>query len=240
MPAVGVTMSSFRADVDFAEHVFVPAPLIGLHSAKGDVGGNSSDFAAEASFGVSRATDGDGAMSPATPEQIELLEEAAFQRGVESARESADALARVCGTLEDAARELERVASTSIMTNRDLLLNLAMEIAKRWVAEELKLDPALFAAGLERALAEFESNQGATLVLNPNDRATLLETESERVTGWQGQFQVDIAEDAELELGAFRIEGAGQTLDATAEAIGERLSDALAEALAADLPEVAS
>ena len=233
-------MSSFKADVHFGGQEFKATPFFGAQAAGSDVGQSASAFEAGAGFGFSSTKNGSSeeGESQWTPEQVEALEQAAFARGEESARESNENSSRVCGILEAAARELAQVASTSITTNRGLLLALAMEIAQKWVAEELKLDPTLFAKALNRVIASCEPNDGATLFLHPSDRATLLEMEGERVSLWQDEYQLDIAEDEAIRPGMFRIEGPSQTIDGTDKGISDRLRDALDEAFEADLPEV--
>lgn len=235
-------MSSFRAGLHFGDHDFVPSPIFGVQAAGSSAGENASAFEVGVGFGLSAAKDGskDAAVEEWTAERIEALEQAAFSRGVESARDSNQNALRVCGILEAAARELVHVSSTTIATNRGLLLGLAMEMARKWVGEELKLDPSLFAKALNRVITSCETTDGATLFLNPSDRAALVEMDEERVSIWLDQYRLDIAEDEDIQLGMFRIEGPGQTIDGTADSICDSLRDELSEAFAADLPEVTS
>jgi flagellar biosynthesis/type III secretory pathway protein FliH len=174
------------------------------------------------------------------PERIEALEQAAFARGAESARERNENEARVCELLERAARELAHISSTTIATNRGLLLGLAMEIAQKWVGEELKLDPSLFAQALNRVIADCETDDGARLRLHPSDHAVLLEMEAERVSIWLEVFHLEIVEDDAVSPGMFLLEGPKQSIDGTAGAICDRLRDALSLAFEAALPEATS
>ncbi len=240
MPVAGVMMSSFRADVSFTATAFIPSPIFAVEVA--GLRGSDGALAFEAGSGrESSSPTGEGAdlaVQTWTQEEVDALEQAAFSRGVESAREANQDASRVCGLLEEAARELLHVSSTTIASNRGLLLGLAMEIAQKWVGEELKLDPSLFAQALNRVITASESRTGARLRLHPSDRATLITMEAESVSRWLDAYQLEIVEDDAISPGMFRIEAPEQTIDGSAEAICDRLRDALSESFEAALPEV--
>jgi len=235
-------MSSFRADVQESEVEFKASAIFAAQSAGVHASEGASDFEASGGSGTSASAveDHEAVEESWTPERIEALEQAAFARGVESARENNENESRVCEILELAGQELSHVSSTTIAANRGLLLGLAMEIAQKWVGEELKLDPSLFAQALNRVIAQCQSKDGARLRLHPSDHAILLEMEAESVSNWFEAFRLEIIDDDAMAVGMFRIEGPEQTIDGSADAICDRLRDAMNVAFEAPLPEVTS
>ena len=235
-------MSSFRPSAPFIAPNFEPSPTYAAAAAIAEAGqgeAGSSRFVPNHLF--KRAEESAEETPDAwTPERLEELEQAAFQRGVESARESGSEVDRVLETLNSAASGLEQVASTSISANRDLLLGLAMEISRKWVGEEFKLDPAIFGDALDRAIDSLTESEGAKLVLNPEDHAVLIAFDPERMASWQAEHGLRLDEDESLARASFRLEGQGQLIDGAAEAVLDRLRIALDEAFEANLPEVAS
>lgn len=236
-------MSSFRPDRPYHSCEFRPSLLIGDGGSEFVHGPEDSALVlavdADGQHETTLVQDGSGqnALTEWTPERLEAFEQAAFDRGVASAREASDALARSCAVLEASAAQLKIVVSTSVVTNRELILSLAMEISEKWVAAELTLDPSLFGRALDRAIESCERIDGACLVLHPMDRETLISTQAERVALWSRDHALTIEEDASLESGMFRIEAGCQSVDGRFEAIRARLRDALSEAFEADLPE---
>ena len=236
-------MSSFRPSPDFRSCEFVPARLPGNVPDFLDLPcATSGEHPTEAhpdSEVVGNLEDPPGSgPTEWTAERIEELEQAAFERGVESARKEAEELARVCGVLESAAGQLEIAAVTSVVRNRELILELAAEIAEKWVGAELRIDPGRFHDVLDRAVSTVGGAEAGRLLLNPHDLEVLTSQAEERVSGWSREHALVAEADADLAPGAFRIEVGDRLVDGRPEVIRSRLVEALAEALETDLPEV--
>ncbi len=237
-------MSSFRPSPDLRPRGFVPMRIPGnaadfvdlacpdsFDEESGSGEGNETSVNRDASNGESDAA------SQWSPERIEELERAAFERGVESARGDAEDLVRVCGVLEEAAARLEIAALTTIRENRERLVELASRIAEKWVGAELRIDPDRFHGLLDRAIEASSAGENGRLYLNPADLETLRSNAEDRVAAWATDHALVVEPDAELDPGAFRIELGDRLVDGRPDTIRSRLCQALDEALEADLPE---
>ena len=237
-------MSSFRPSPDLRSREFVPMRIRGNAPDFLDLAGEgplSADPEPGPGGVASIRRDAPGEETPIAsewpPERIEELERAAFERGVESARDEARDLERVCGVLEEAASRLERAALATVRENREGLVDLASRIAAKWVGAELRIDPDRFHRVLERAIEASGDAGNGFLFLNPSDLEALRARAADRVTAWTIEHALVVESDGALEPGAFRIELGDRLVDGRLETIRSRLVQALDEALEADLPE---
>lgn len=183
-----------------------------------------------------------GAAKPAeapacTPAQHAALEAAAFEKGQQAAMRDEARCEQACAVLEQAAHAWARVSLRQLYENREATLVLAAEIARHWLGEELRLDPARCLGPLERALSACADAQAARLALHPDVLAALETSQPERLARWSERLPIELVTDAALAPGAFRIETATQTVDAGLDSLVARLREALASAFAAPGPD---
>jgi len=94
------------------------------------------------------------------------------------------------------------------------LLDLSLEVARQMVQQTLKTNPEVLLNTIREAIASLPHfNQGAHLVLHPDDAAMVRASMGEQLshTGWK------IFEDALIERGGARVETAHSQIDATLE-----------------------
>lgn len=232
-------MSLFRPDSQLAPPVFIPHGLGGLVQSivSKVVAEPIRDFTPVHPSGKAKAGRSAETHAAPSPQEISALEQAAFDRGVETARVESTRLESVCLALEAAARRLEAAAKTSVGANRDLVLLLAAEIAQRWVGAELTTDAAKFGVVLDRAIAACDASTGIRLELHAEDMARLEASDPDRIARWSESETIEIVSAVDLEPGAFRVEAGSETIDGRPEAIVAGLRDALVEAFDADWPE---
>jgi len=203
------------------------------------VGGSkvAGAFRPDASVGDRDAGSRPSHPNACTPEQHAALEYAAFQKGQESAEAEWARCEKACAVFEAAAAALDRASVRRLQENREALLELAAEIARHWLAEELRIDPTRFAGPLDRALALCAGAVQARVCLHPEVIAALETSLPDWLARWSETLEVELAGDANLAPEAFRIETATQSVDAGHATLGGRLREALASALAAPAPE---
>lgn len=220
-------MSSFRPD-----------PMLEALGFRPGAGGAraSGGFRPAAGAGARAALE-EIAQGPAcTAAQHAALEQAAFEKGLQTAQVDFERCEQACGVFEAAASAMARVSVRRLHENRETIIELAAEIARHWLGEELRLDPARYAGPLERALAVCSAASTARIHLHPEVLSALETSLPEWLNRWSEQIEVELAADAELAPGAFRIETETQSVDAGFESLGGRLREALAAAFAAPAP----
>ncbi len=222
-------MSSFRPDPTLAK--------LGFRAAGGATGAKAArDFRPD--IAGERAPEPDRESRPAcTPAQHAALEDAAFEKGRASATVDFARCEQACSVFEQAAAALDRVAARRLHENRETVLELAAEIARHWIGEELRVDPTRYAGPLERALSLCAAASRARIHLHPEVLAALETSLPEWLDRWSERLDVEIAADASLAPGAFRIESGAQAIDAGFAGFAGRLREALAAAFAAPAPE---
>ncbi|MDO8988291.1 MAG: flagellar assembly protein FliH [Sideroxyarcus sp.] len=106
------------------------------------------------------------------------------------------------------------------------LLDLSLDIARQMLHQALKVNPELLLGVVREAIGTLPHvNQGAHLVLNPDDAALVRERMGEQLShsGWK------IFEDARVERGGARIETANSQIDASLETRWKRVVAALGQ-----------
>jgi flagellar assembly protein FliH len=106
------------------------------------------------------------------------------------------------------------------------LLNLSLDIARQVLHQALKVNPELLLGVVREAIGTLPHvNQGAHLILHPDDAALVRERMGEQLThtGWK------IIEDARIERGGARIETANSQIDASLETRWNRVVAALGQ-----------
>jgi flagellar assembly protein FliH len=106
------------------------------------------------------------------------------------------------------------------------LLDLSLDIARRMLHQALKVNPELLLGVVREALSTLPHvNQGAHLVLHPDDAALVRERMGEQLahSGWK------IFEDARIDRGGARLETANSQIDATLETRWKRIVAALGQ-----------
>ena len=221
-------MSSFEPDPMLEQLGFRP----GLGGAK-----RGGEFRPASAAGAGRGGAPKSASGAAcTPAQHAALEAAAFEKGQQAAALDFARCEQACAVLEAAAAAFGRVSLRQLHENREATIELAAEIARHWLGEELRLDPSRYAAPLERALAVCAGAAPARLFLHPEVLAALETSLPEWLARWSDTRPVELAADPDLAPGAFRIETPTQTVDAGFDSLAGRLREALAAAFAAPAP----
>jgi flagellar assembly protein FliH len=106
------------------------------------------------------------------------------------------------------------------------LLDLSLDIARQVLHQALKVNPELLLGVVREAIGTLPHvNQGAHLILHPDDAALVRERMGEQLThsGWK------IFEDARIERGGVRIETANSQIDASLETRWNRVVAALGQ-----------
>jgi flagellar assembly protein FliH len=106
------------------------------------------------------------------------------------------------------------------------LLDLSLDIARQVLHQALKVNPELLLGVVREAIGTLPHvNQGAHLILHPDDAALVRERMGEQLThsGWK------IFEDARVERGGARIETANSQIDASLETRWNRVVAALGQ-----------
>ncbi|MCR9093336.1 MAG: FliH/SctL family protein [bacterium] len=170
-----------------------------------------------------------------TPEEIAVLEQAAFDRGVESARAEQDALAATCRKMDRAIAEWRAAVSSLVTTHRRGVLDLTRALVAQWVQAELVTDPELYAAYLDRALDGVADDDAIRLHLTPTDRARLEAGAPEALARWQ-DAGVTLTTDDELGEASFRIDTATAGIEGDLATLADRLRETLAPAISAPPP----
>jgi flagellar assembly protein FliH len=165
-----------------------------------------------------------GQVALPTAAQIEEIQrqarEEGFQaghaEGVQKAMQENRRLADLIGALE--MQVDEQVAHE--------LLDLSLDIARQILHQALKVNPEQLLGVVREAIATLPHyNQGAHLVLHPDDAALVRERMGEQLShsGWK------IFEDARVERGGARIETANSQIDASLETRWKRVVAALGQ-----------
>lgn len=224
-------MSSFRPDPALLPAVFRPS----ASGARGHDG-----FRPEAGLAGRSLESLASALPSCTAEVHAALEQAAFLKGQQSAEVDWARCEKACRVFEAAAASLSRASVSRLHVNRDAMLELAAEIARHWLGEELRLDPTRFAGPLDRALALCAGAPRARIRLHPEVIGALESSLPDWLARWSETLEVELSGDADLAPGAFRIETETQTVDAGFDTLASRLREALTAALEAPQPEPVS
>lgn len=253
-------MSSFRPDLELDRERpdFVPLSLTGAPpidvseieaaSANQFAAATTRGAAVEVGLPVGAHADeaGDEAeaasSSPSAPSagEIAALEQAAFDRGVETGRGEATQLASACDAFEAAAQAWSAAARTTIASNREAVINLASEIVRHWVGDQLEADSVLLATLVDRAIEELGAESDTEIFLHPEDAARLSRDASDRFAAWEAAGIVGPSGDPTLAPGDFRIESPERLLDGRLDRVLESVREALRLALECADPEASS
>ena len=142
--------------------------------------------------------------------------QAGYAEGMQKALQENRRFAELIGVFEQ--QMDEQVASE--------LLALSLDIARQMLHQALKVNPELLLGVVREAIGTLPHfNQGAHLVLHPDDAALVRERMGEQLThsGWK------IFEDARIERGGARIETANSQIDASLETRWKRVVAAMGQ-----------
>jgi len=149
---------------------------------------------------------------------------AGYVEGLKKAVQENQRLADLIGSLE--LQVDEQVAHE--------LLELSLDIARQMLHEALKVNPELLLGVVREAIATLPHfNQGAHLVLHPDDAALVRERMGEQLnhSGWR------IFEDARIDRGGARLDTANSQIDASLESRWKRIVAALGQDTSWLIPE---
>jgi flagellar assembly protein FliH len=159
-----------------------------------------------------------------TASQIEEIQRQAHDEGFQAGY--ADGLQKA---LPENQRFAELISVLELQMDEQVageLLALSLDIARQMLHQALKVNPELLLGVVREAIGTLPHvNQGAHLVLHPDDAALVRERMGEQLThsGWK------IFEDARIERGGARIETANSQIDASLETRWKRVVSALGQ-----------
>jgi flagellar assembly protein FliH len=155
-----------------------------------------------------------------TAMQLEEIQRQAHEEGYQAGyAEGSQRMAVLLKSMEQALQQADQVIAQD-------LLNLALEVARKMVQHTLKTNPEILLNTLREAISSLPHfNQGAHLVLHPDDAAMVRASMGEQLshTGWK------IFEDALIARGGARVETAHSQIDATLENRWQRIVAAIGQ-----------
>ena len=235
-------MSLFRPDIDFAPAQFVPAGFDGaVNLATEEVQGAFAVSVADSGEWDARVEYETAAMQGNVELALDAaavaeLEQAAFDRGAESARADAERLTSACDALEGAAKKWESVTRAAVQANRELMLSLASQVAGRWVGSELAEAPEALARMLGQALEVLPADEPVRISLCPDDLTRLESEVPEQLAGWRERTSLKMLGKDDLSRGEYRLDSASASLDGRVDAVIAHVREALEGALEAPNP----
>lgn len=131
--------------------------------------------------------------------------QAGYAAGMQQAQAETERLQALMGNLQTALNQFDEQLARS-------LLDLSLEIAKKMVAETLKIRPEIVLTIVNTAIGSLPHfNQNAHLILNPEDAELVRAQLGEHLAhaGWK------IFTDPRIETGGCRVETAHSNIDAT-------------------------
>ena len=165
-----------------------------------------------------------GGVSLPTASQVEGIQRQARDEGFQ---------AGYAEGLQKALQENKRLAELIAVFEQQIdeqvareLLDLSLDIARRMLHQALKVNPELMLGVIREAIGTLPHvNQGAHLVLHPDDAALIRDRMGEQLahSGWK------IFEDVRVERGGARIETANSQIDASLETRWKRVVAALGQ-----------
>ncbi len=145
-----------------------------------------------------------------TGEELSRLEREAYREGYEAGERSGMEMAdrKIQSMLERFAASLEELGRLRLTILRETereLVRLALEIAKKLVHREIRIDPEIIVTLVRVALGKLKVNSPVVVRLNARDHG-LLEPLLEELTGGGSDTQVSLKVAPELNRGDCRIE----------------------------------
>lgn len=169
-----------------------------------------------------RRVAGPGGVALPTASQIDAMHRQAhdegFQAGyTEGVKKAIQENQRLAALIEALAQQVDEQVARE-------LLDLSLDLARQMLHQALKVNPELMLGVVNEAIGTLPHyNQGAHMVLHPDDAALVRERMGEQLThaGWK------IFEDARIERGGARFETANSQIDASLETRWKRIVAAL-------------
>ena len=154
-------------------------------------------------------------------EKIQLqARDEGFQSGyAEGVKKAAQENQRLTTLIDALAQQIDELVAQE-------LLDLSLDISRQMLHQALKVNPELLLGVVREAISALPHfNQGAHLVLHPDDATLVRERMGEQLShsGWK------IFEDPHIERGGARIETANSQIDATLETRWKRVVAALGQ-----------
>ncbi len=155
--------------------------------------------------GIQQKADSDGIKLPTAAELEEIQRQAhdeGYQAGIAEGKQD---IATLLNSMEQALQQADQEIAQD-------LLKLSLEVARQMVQQVIKTYPEILLNTISSAIASLPHfNQGAHLVLHPDDATIVRASMSEQLShsGWK------IFEDAQIARGGARVETAHSQIDAT-------------------------
>lgn len=165
----------------------------------------------------------------AAREEQERLVREAYSRGYEEGRREGEQgeAARLKNAVRAAEAALEEVRENEerwLSSIEENICALAVAIARRIVDQELKVDPAIVAGLVTRALDEFPVGQPVRIRIHPRDQAVIESRGGEgRLPSRIGGREVQWLADANLAPGGCLVEGRDRIIDGRVDTALERV-----------------
>lgn len=149
-----------------------------------------------------------------TAMQLEEIQRQAHEEGYQAGfAEGSQRMTALLSAMEQALQQADQTIAQD-------LLSLSLEVARQMVQQTLKTNPEILLNTIREAIGSLPHfNQGAHLVLHPDDAALVRASMGEQLnhTGWK------IFEDALIARGGARVETAHSQIDATLENRWQRI-----------------
>ena len=225
-------MFSFRPDAEATHAGFVPTPLV---AARATALLETPEVPAPSETDVPVAATEVAPVECSTPEEIAALEQAAFERGVESARAEQHALQATCQAMDEAIAAWRATTSSLLTANRAQVLDLARELVAHWVQAELSIESDRYAGYLDRALEGVRDDEAVRIFVSEADLARLEANAPEALERWR-TGGASVATDPALGEASFRIDTAAAAIEGDLDVLADRLRALLDPAVSAEAP----
>lgn len=150
-----------------------------------------------------------GAVVLPTAAQIAGIQQQAHDEGYQAGYAAGAQAAQRMTALANAMEQAMQQADQQIVQD---MLALSLEVARQMVQETLKVNPEILLDIINSAISSLPHfNQGAHLIMHPDDAALVREKMGEQLahSGWK------IFENAQIERGGMKVETANSQIDAT-------------------------
>jgi len=226
-------MSSFRPDTEASTKSFVAMPFMGnppASLAEESAVMPSVDFEAVHGVETEAPTSASVSESPTvySEEEVQARENAAFERGAAAAQVEVDRTTAALVALSKAGASYAEAARSAVIANREGVVSLAAEIARRWVGLELSISGERFIASLEAALDGVEGEGGGSIRLNPDDLARIESEASGDIARLTESTGLTLKGDASLAATEFEVDLGTCSIEGRTDGILERLRATLA------------
>jgi flagellar assembly protein FliH len=168
--------------------------------------------------------------------------DAGHREGTEAARaelpwQEAEALIAAAGALEEAGRSVTAIRRSYLASHRQVVVDLALEIAQRVVGHEISTSPDALVGIIERSLALVEASDAPVVLLATADHEILGAGGAPQLQRLAEEGDLQFEADASLAPGDVRVRSGNMQVDGRLSELLRRVREELGELL--DIEEAA-